>query len=131
MKWFMNVSIRLKLMLGFGFMWLILAGTVIAAYLAIVGISNSARDLHDVHDTIAVDLVEFRANMNYSRAQILEMMMTSDKAKQDAIGRDIRSTAQGTDAILATLFPARPRSPFPEQTIGIKGHTGGLPSSAQ
>lgn len=112
MKWFMNLSTRLKLTLGFGFMWLLLAGTTLAAYLTIAGISSSARDLRDVHYAVALDLVELRANQNYNRARLFSMMLTSDKAKQTTIGQDIKNHSQSNDEILAALFRLAPSSWF-------------------
>jgi methyl-accepting chemotaxis protein len=104
MKWFANLSTKGKLIFGFGFMWLMLAFVALEAYGAIEGMTRSARDMHDLHYVASLDLVEFRANMNYNRAQTLTMMLMPDKATQAAIVQDIQDRARSSNAILSELF---------------------------
>jgi methyl-accepting chemotaxis protein len=108
MKWFINLPTRGKLTVGFGFMWLLLAGTIVADYLIISEISNSAKDLHDVHYATALDLIELRAHQNYNRGLILELMIITDKVAREAIEKDISDhdkQIEGGFASIARLNP--------------------------
>lgn len=103
MKWLRDLSIRAKLILGFGSVWIILAAIVFGSYLVMTGITASSRDLIDVHYEIVFNLEKLSSTMNYNRGKILEMMITTDKAAQDAIEKDIESSSKVYDDIIASL----------------------------
>lgn len=103
MKWFNNLSTQTKLILAFGVMWLLMAVVVITAYRSITVITQSAREMNDVHFKISDDLSELRANTNFTRAQILEMIMETDKSVQKGIERKIKEDTDKDDAILDAL----------------------------
>jgi methyl-accepting chemotaxis protein len=103
LKWFIDMSTRSKLILCFGIMWLLMTVIIGTTYKDIEGMARSAQGLHDFQYTIALDLVELRANQNFNRAQILEMMMTADKAIQAKIERDIQGRGVIIDDIISSL----------------------------
>jgi len=89
MNWFINLSTRFKLVLGFGIIWLLLAVVIVIAYRDITKIARSGQEMHNLQFTAAQELIELRSNQNYNRAQMLEMMLTTDKAELKKIGEDI------------------------------------------
>jgi len=104
MQWLRDMPIRAKLVLGFGSVWIILAAIVFGSYLVMTGITGSSRDLIDVHYEIVFNLEKLSSTMNYNRGKILEMMITTDKAAQDAIEKDIESSSKLYDDIVASLL---------------------------
>jgi methyl-accepting chemotaxis protein len=117
MKWFIDMSTRAKMILCVGIMWLLLAVIVFTAYKDIAGITRSDQNLHDVQYKIALDLVEIRANQNLNRAQVLEMMLTSDRSTQITIEQDIKDRSLLNDDILAALFKLDPDPRFQSRLI--------------
>jgi methyl-accepting chemotaxis protein len=103
MKWFINFSTRLKLVLGFGIIWLLLAVVIVIAYRDITKIARSGQEMHDLQFTTALELVELRSNQNYNRAQMLEMMLTTDKSSMKIIEEDITRIGQQIDEAIENL----------------------------
>ncbi|HEY5119415.1 MAG TPA: MCP four helix bundle domain-containing protein, partial [Anaerolineales bacterium] len=89
MKWFINLSTRAKLILGFGVMWLLLAIVIVIAYVGITNVTQSVKDLHDNEFTKAIQLRELKSHQNYNRSQILDMLLTPKKSNQEAIEKAI------------------------------------------
>ena len=104
MKWFINLSTRAKLILGFGAMWLLLAIVIVTAYVGITGISQSEQELHEVNYSQALDLRQLRSHMNFQHAQMLEMMVTTDKSRWKTNEQLIHERAQQIDDIIERLL---------------------------
>jgi methyl-accepting chemotaxis protein len=104
MNWFINLSTRLKLVLGFGVIWLLLAVAIIIAYRNLTEIAQSGQKIHDFQFTAALELLELRSNQNYNRAQMLEMMLTTDKTKMKKIEEDINQIEQQIDEGIENLL---------------------------
>ena len=104
MKWFINLSTRAKLILGFGAMWLLLAIVIVAAYLSIAGITQSEKELGDVHFKIALDLRQLRSDQNFNRGRTLEMMLTTKRSDQERIAQEIRDRAKRIDESVKDLL---------------------------
>ena len=98
MKWFVNLSTPVKLILAFGAMWLLLAIVVVTARQGIVGVTRSERHLHDVNFATEIGLLDIRANMNLNRARMLEMLMTTDTSEMAVIRQDIQGRAATIDS---------------------------------
>lgn len=94
MKWLINQSTRSKLLIGFGLLIVFLAGVTGTAYRGIHGITDDF--------TIAISLVELRSGQNRNRANILEMMTTTNRAEQEVLMQDIkvRATQMDEDLLL-------------------------------
>src|SRR5665811_2163062 len=71
MKWFINLSTRTKLILGFGAMWLLLGVVIVTAYVGITEVTQSEQELHDIHFADALNLRQLRADQNYQQEMIL------------------------------------------------------------
>jgi methyl-accepting chemotaxis protein len=104
MNWFINLSTRVKLIIGFGIIWLLLAVVILIAYRNITVIAGSGQEMHDVQFTVALELIQLRSNQNYNRSQMLEMMLTTDKSKIKKIEEDITQRGQQIDESIENLL---------------------------
>lgn len=120
MKWFNNLSMRIKLILGFGLMWLLLAIVSIIGYHGIIKLAETEKGLGDVHFPIAIGLVEVRSNLNYNRAAILEMMSTTDTAKRKQLEQTIENNALDIDSILQSISRLDPDPQFQSRLKELK-----------
>ena len=103
MKWFLNLSTRAKLFLGFGLMVLLLVVMVTTAYDGIGTIRASQQRLYEVDFADAVDLSLLRANSNGARMETLEMMLTPRPSEQGALQREIQNRKKTNDEIVQKL----------------------------
>ncbi len=97
MKWFVSLSTRIKLILSFGMMVIFLLVVIIIAYNGLTTIRQSQSDLFQKDFLSSIELVEMRSDQNRVRALILEMMMSKDRAKQQALERNIREKSKEVD----------------------------------
>jgi len=104
MKWFFNISTRTKLFVGFGLMIIFLAIVIITGYNSIKTIQKSQEELYRTDFSVAINLVEMRSGQNRARAQLLEMMMTDDRKKQQALEQDIKERSNEIDQDIKKLF---------------------------
>ena len=103
MSWFMNLSIRAKLLIGFGVMWLFIAAVSVVAYRGLEDIRLSEQGLHDLNFRIAHDLMSIRINDNFNHAKILEIMLTPNKADQAKMEAEIGERDRQTDTVIEGL----------------------------
>ncbi|MHB8836965.1 MAG: methyl-accepting chemotaxis protein [Candidatus Methylomirabilia bacterium] len=108
MKWFVDLAIRTKVLIGFGVMWLFLAAVTVVAYRGLEGIRLSELELHDNNFQVALELRAFRANQNFTRAKILEMMLAPEKASKEKLEAEIRAGGKEQDALLENLLKIAP-----------------------
>jgi methyl-accepting chemotaxis protein len=104
MKRFVNFSTQVKLMYGFGLMWILLAVVIVFAYRGMAGITQSEQLLHSFYFTEALELLDLRSHQNFNRAEILEMILTTNRIKQEAIEKYIKERNRQIDEILDKLF---------------------------
>jgi len=104
MKWFLNLSTRGKIFLGFGLVLSLLAATIIAAWHGNAVIMESQKLLFTREFTNALTLVELRSNQNRNRALLLDMMMQDDRAKQRLIEQEISAVTKKIDEKLTSLL---------------------------
>ncbi|HBA88567.1 MAG TPA: chemotaxis protein [Geobacter sp.] len=107
MQWFLNLSTKSKIICCFSFMFVLIAIVIVTAYLGITATTQSQKDLFHENYTVSLDLVELRSDQNRARAQLLEMMMTGDRSKQQALDRDIRERSGDIDKLLKELAAAQ------------------------
>ncbi len=89
MDWFLNRSTRAKIVFSFGLIFSLLVIITGISLYDIWTIKGSQRDVvyKDFRQTF--DLMQVRSNLNRARAQILELMLTKDRAKQKALEQEI------------------------------------------
>lgn len=103
MKWFLDLNTRAKLMLGFGFLFTILLCVILIAFSSFKGVQKSQNDLYQRDFLGAIKALEIKADQNRARADILEMMMTTDRTKQRSLERDLRDRAKNIDESVKTI----------------------------
>lgn len=103
MNWFVNLSTRNKLMCGFGLIVLLLALVVIVAYRGIDSVQETYKTLLKEEIEVVANLIEFRANMNRQRLDMLRMVSTVDKREQQIIEKEIKDSSRVNDKILENL----------------------------
>jgi len=103
MNWFLNRSTRAKIVFSFGLIFSLLVIITGIALYDIWTIKGSQRDVvyKDFRQTF--DLMQIRSNLNRARAQILELMLTKDRAKQRALEQDIKALATENDRSIKEL----------------------------
>jgi methyl-accepting chemotaxis protein len=104
MTWFLNLSTRAKIIFSFGSMFILLAIIIVTALSNIMSISDSQRELVQINFKPALDLVEIRADLNRNRASIVEMVLTTDKAKLQYLLQDIKDRAADIDKSIKELL---------------------------
>jgi methyl-accepting chemotaxis protein len=104
MKWFVNLATRIKLFLSFGLMVIFLLIVIVTAYNGLSALHQSQVELFQ-HDFLpSIELIKLRSAQNRAHGQLLEMMMTKDKIKQQALERDIRERTRDVDEGLKLVF---------------------------
>ncbi|MFH0730316.1 MAG: methyl-accepting chemotaxis protein [Pseudomonadota bacterium] len=112
MNWFVNLPTRLKLILSFGSMVFFLLVVIVTAHNGIIAIHESQEALFQNDFLSSIQLVELCSDQNRVRAQLLEMMLITDKAKQQALEKDIRERSNDVDVGLkrvAETLKGQPR----------------------
>jgi CHASE3 domain sensor protein len=62
-----NRSTRLKLILSFAAILVLLGGVTVTAYAALMNSAASEQEIHDIHFTDALNLRQLRSHQNYIR----------------------------------------------------------------
>jgi methyl-accepting chemotaxis protein len=112
MKWFVDLATRTKLFLSFGLMVLLLLVVVATAYNSLTTLRQSQLELFQDDFLSSVELVGLRSAQNRAHAELLEMMMTTDRVRQQALERDIRERTKETEAgfkLISESLQDRPR----------------------
>jgi methyl-accepting chemotaxis protein len=122
MKWFANLSTPGKLLLAFGSMLLILGAVIVVSYQSISNITGSFKSVHDQQFTIAIKLHELRAQQNYIRGQVLEMILTLDKVNQQKIEKTIDERSSLVEGIITNLSKLNLDSKSLSQLNELKSH---------
>lgn len=104
MKWFLDISTRAKIIISFGLMFILMAIIIVTALSNIMSISASQRELVQMNFQPALDLVEIRADQNRTRASFVEMMLTTDKSKQQSLVQDIKDRSADIDKNIKELL---------------------------
>ena len=104
MKWFLNLSTRAKLLLGFAAILLCMIIVVGVAYSAIKQIQKTDKGLFENEFVLVQKLLELRADLNHQRADIQQMMLETNRSDQETIEKDLIALAGQADGIIQDLF---------------------------
>jgi len=97
MRRFQNLKTRSKLALGFGVMCALIIGLSLMSYVTLARVQRTVlADIVQSQDA-ARDAVEIRANQNYTRAAMLEFLMSGNYSKIAAIKKDIDAKSGDID----------------------------------
>jgi len=105
MNWFVNLSTRTKLLLGFGLLFAFTAGVAVTSFVVMARLQRTQTALTALSE-VRQALVEFRADQNRSRGQALEMTLITDRTRQAEIEQEIRSRSTEIDAGLNDTLKA-------------------------
>ena len=111
MQWFQNLTTKSKIICCFSLMFALIVVVIVTAYLGITSTTQSQQELFHENYLSSLDIVELRSAQNRARAQLLEMMMTSDRSKLQALERDIRERSGDIDKKLKELVGAQKDDP--------------------
>ena len=111
MQWFLDLSTRAKLLLGFGFMIILVAIVAMTAYRSITAMQESQKTLYEREFANAVDLKDVRANQNAVRADILSMFLLTRRSDQEALDQDFKSRAKHVAKVMKTLVERNKSNP--------------------
>jgi len=104
MNWFLNLTTRNKLFLGFGLMILFLVTVIATAYRGIAAIQASQHSIYQEEFANAVDLLNLRTNENGVRAAVLDMLVAVAQSDQEVWHRDIKERSKDISAITQRLL---------------------------
>lgn len=104
MKWFLNLSTRSKLFLGFGVM-IIFVGTVIATgYFAISGLQVSQQALYQKDFANLRDMTNLRSFQSQMRAEMLEAQIINTPSERKRLLKDAAEYSRQIEEIMAVLL---------------------------
>src|SRR3972149_5918474 len=89
MKWFFNLSTQAKLFIGFGLMIFLLATIIVTTYLNTTAIQEFHNKTFDDFAN-SLDIKDIRSNQNAIRANLLNIVLVTDRAERDRLLQDIQ-----------------------------------------
>ena len=104
MKWFVNLSTRAKLFLGFGFLIILLVTVIVKAYTDIMAIQKSQKHLYNEDFTTAVDLMVLRTNLNGVRAGLLTVIWVTERSDLETWHQDVKDRTKEIDEKMQRLL---------------------------
>ena len=104
MKWFLNLSTRNKLFIGFGLVIVCLATVTVTAYQGIAAIQAAQQKLYQEEFANAQDLMKLRANQNGMRASLLSMMLVTKRSDQEIWQQDVKDRSNEVAGLMQRLL---------------------------
>ncbi|MBI2311241.1 MAG: MCP four helix bundle domain-containing protein, partial [Betaproteobacteria bacterium] len=111
MTWFMTLTLRIKLLAGFGVILLSLAVVVAIGYAGIGALRETQRSLFEEQFANAVDLKDIRSNQNAISADIAMMILLAKASDQERFQRDVKARTEEVDATLKQLLDRNRSNP--------------------
>lgn len=103
MRWFLDMSMRAKLLAGFGSVIVLLVVTAGAAAFTIAEMRDAQREVIERDYQAATDLLAIRAAQNRQRALFLDMSLKTRRFDQETIEREIRAARPVMDQQIARV----------------------------
>jgi len=94
MKWFLDRTMRGKLFVCFGLIFVLMAWVIATAYTGITAIRGSQDRLYQEDFANAVDLLDLRSDQNGVRAALLSMMMVTKRSDQEIWHQEIKERSK-------------------------------------
>ncbi|MDD5035099.1 MAG: methyl-accepting chemotaxis protein [Methylococcaceae bacterium] len=104
MNWFLNLSTRGKLFVGYGAKLVFMTAIMITAYLGISAIQESQQNLYRREFADALDLMKLRVHDNGTRTAVLAMIVTTKRAEQETWHQDIQQRGKEIGEIMRRLL---------------------------
>jgi nitrogen fixation/metabolism regulation signal transduction histidine kinase len=90
MKWFVNISTKGKLFVGFGVMIVLIMIVSITANMSMAGLHNNLVKLFEVEVPLSLEIVKSRNAMSMERMILSRMIETEKKSELDALYGDLK-----------------------------------------
>ena len=94
MKWFKNLSTRMKLFLGFGIIIALLIAVTVIAKRGISSVEKSQKDIVTMEYANTRDILALKANESDVRMALLMMMSASDRAGKELWHQRVKENAE-------------------------------------
>ena len=104
MEWFLNLTTRNKLFLGFGLMIVFLATVTTVAYQCITTIQAAQQKLYQEEFTNVQELMKLQAEQNGVRASLLSMMLVTKQSDQEIWQQDVKDRSKEIVALTQRLL---------------------------
>src|SRR5260370_20581978 len=104
MRWFVNLSTRAKLLFGFGLLLVLLIVVIVTAYTGLTTIQQSQATLYRENFQMAWEMLQTRALQNEQQAEVLRMMLMTDRSAHAASERELRKRAEEIDERMQRLM---------------------------
>jgi methyl-accepting chemotaxis protein len=111
MKWFLNLTTRSKLLLGFGALFVLLLVVAASGLIEVRKLVRAQRDLFQNQFTTAVALKDIRVNQNGLRSDVLTMLLSEDAAVREDSLRDMQQRAEAIDRNMSAVLAGLGRQP--------------------
>ena len=111
MKWFLDLTTRNKLFLGFGLIFALMIWVIATAYSGITNIQESEQRLYQEDFANLRDLLTLRANYNGMRVLMLEAQILSKRAEQDPLVAQATERSKQIDRLMASLLARAKNDP--------------------
>jgi methyl-accepting chemotaxis protein len=103
MKTFENLFIRMKLIINFGLIWIMLLAITLIAFITIKNNIESQQELYRVNFHTSLVASQARSLQVLNRADMLDMMLTTNKADQNKIKQTIQNRSLEIKSLLKEL----------------------------
>ncbi|HEY6838765.1 MAG TPA: methyl-accepting chemotaxis protein, partial [Geobacteraceae bacterium] len=103
MNWFLDMSTRAKLFIGFGAMVVLLAVMAVTAYWGITEVVVSEKQLYEEEFGVVMRLKDIHANQNGIREGMLAIILTNDRRAINGILQDVEARAKAVDEALPVI----------------------------
>jgi methyl-accepting chemotaxis protein len=103
MRWFIDLTTRSKLFIGFGLMLLFLATVIAISYANITKIQQSQADFYQHDFPRIVAAMELRAIQSNQKARILGIIQSTDRSQYETAVQDIAAKSKEADECIRKL----------------------------
>jgi len=104
MKWFLDLGMRSKLLVGFGMMIAFFVTVITVAYLGITAIQTSEKNLYENEFANVQDLMELLASQNGVRAALLNMIVITERSRQETAHQDVKEFSDAVTRLTQGLL---------------------------
>ncbi|MBI1988571.1 MAG: methyl-accepting chemotaxis protein [Betaproteobacteria bacterium] len=111
MKWFLDLTMRGKLFVCFGLIFVLMTWVIATAYTGVTAIRESQDRLHKEDFANVRDLMALRAYQNEIRALMLEVQLLSKRTEQDPLLAQAAERSKQIDRIVLGLMERAKNEP--------------------
>lgn len=117
MNYFLNLSTRAKLSVGFGIGLISLLIVIITSIAIMKSLGASQQKIESIYLNNVIDYMTFEKNISANRIALLRMMRTRDRSIQNVLQTDMSKTAKENDEIMERLYVRVRLDPIPPEKL--------------